>query len=241
MFAFVPNTCYAALVWADDFNDGNLEGWEQNGACTADELWLRWNRSISVGIAYRDSTIVVGTWKFDLIELAGAGTSKVTRVRFIHTNGFSPWMYYYVELTRDYTNGGTYPVYSLGKGVSGQRTALDSYDGLEGELTTHHFWVTRTSAGEMNVYVNGTLVMQAVNNEVDFSTYFHFATDRDTAIDNIEIDDEVLLPEVTPTTTGTPTDTSEPPPAIPMELVVVILGGAAVVVVVIAVILKRRG
>ena len=54
----------AEVVWSDDFDDGDYDGWEvKRGNWSADNGFLR---VLKDGDIYRPSTTSVGTWSFDV-------------------------------------------------------------------------------------------------------------------------------------------------------------------------------
>ncbi|MFW9944545.1 MAG: hypothetical protein ACFFB7_06060 [Candidatus Sifarchaeia archaeon] len=226
--AFGPVPCSGVVVWSEYF-DGPPDGWQLEG-CDADEGWLRINGSKEdpmgdpIAIANRSSTVTVGTWDYDVVELGSMG--GWLGVWFMaDTSNFHTANYYAVRLTRVMTATGSIPVFGLyrslntSQGVS--KVKLGSYDGPESPQGAHHIRVSRNQDGRIRVYVNGTLGIDVTDTEIDESTCFVFWDYiMDTALDNIVVTDE-------PETDG-----------IPWWLVVAI--GGVVIVVVALIIFKRR-
>ncbi len=225
--AFGPVPCSGAEIWTEDFDD-NPEGWMLQG-CDADEGWLRINGSMVDGmgepfaIANRSSTVAVGTWDFDLVELGRTG--GWLGVWFMaDSSNFHTANYYAVRLTRVMTATGSIPVFGLyrslntSQGVS--KVKLGSYDGPESPLGAHHISVSRSQDGHIRVKVNGTPAIDVTDTEIDESTCFVlWDYIMDTALDNIVV-------------------TDIPDSDFPWWLVVAI-GGVAIIVVVV-IVLKRR-
>jgi hypothetical protein len=138
-----------------------------------------------------------------------------------------PWEYYEVGIEHVSTSAGKKYVYTLGKKVEaefGMTETLDSYEGLEGaDLTgtVHHLAITRTEAGQMKVFLNGTLILEATDNEFTTPEYFSIEIEYDYAVDNVTVYDSIEIG------------------GIPMELLAV-GGGAVAIVVITLVTLKRR-
>lgn len=221
--ALGPVQCSAALVWSEDFNTVPLD-WYFWG-CDVDEGWLRMNGSEEVlgdpaCLANRSSSVTVGTWEFDLVELGS--TSGWLGVWFMADGSdFATSNYYAVQLTRSSTATGSIPVFGLYRNFDGAKVKLDSYDGPEGPLAAHHIAVTRNSAGRIRVSINETPAMDVTDTEIDESTYFVFwAIIMDTALDNIFVYDD-------------PGDGIS-------ELVILLVVGGAVIIVAGAVIWKRK-
>jgi hypothetical protein len=138
-----------------------------------------------------------------------------------------PWQYYQALIVRTSTSSGIKYVYYLEKKIEegwGTEETLDSYEGLEGtDLTgtVHHLAITRTEAGQMKVFLNGTLILEGTNNEFTTPECFCIWIEYDFAVDNVTVYDSIEIG------------------GIPTEFLAV--SGAAVAIVVITlVVLKRR-
>ena len=58
------NAVQAEVVWSDDFNDGDYDGWGiQRGNWSADNNYLRISNE---GDIYHPSAVSKGTWSFDV-------------------------------------------------------------------------------------------------------------------------------------------------------------------------------
>lgn len=194
---FCPVPCRCAVLWSEDFDDPP-DGWKLDG-CDADEGWLRINDTKfvlgdPVAIANCSSTVAEGTWEFDLVELGRTG--GWLGVWFM-ANGsdFATSNYYAVQLTRSSTATGSIPVFGLYRNFEGAKVKLASYDGPESPLGAHNIAVTRNSAGQIRVSVNGTPAIDVTDTNIDESTYFVFWDYiMDTALDNVVVSDEVWPP-----------------------------------------------
>jgi hypothetical protein len=134
-------------------------------------------------------------------------------------------MTYCLRVTQGTTSAGLKYLYAITRFNGESTVTLASGDGLEGlslKGTLHHIKITRTAAGQMSVYVNGTLVVETTDNEVSTSECFKMILGYDYAIDNIVVDDEILIGGV------------------PMELLAVSAGVVAIVVVTLVALKRRR-
>jgi hypothetical protein len=223
--AFGPVRCNAAVIWSEDFNTVPPD-WLLRG-CDVDEGWLRMNGSMEVAgdpacVANRSSSVTVGTWEFDLIELGATG--GWLGVWFMADGSdFATSNYYAVQLTRSSTATGSIPVFGLYRNFEEAKVKLASYDGPESPQGAHHITFTRNSAGQIKVYLNGTAVIDVTDTEIDESTYFVFwAIIMDTALDNVVVNDDL------------------PPPPPPPWWWLVIVAGGVIIIVVAAIVLKRK-
>jgi hypothetical protein len=240
-------TSSAALVWEDNFDDENLDGWTITGY----ESWsslvtITGNFSAEGGaltcldddinVARHDSTTNVGTWSFDMfVPDDGEG---VIDVMFM-SNGSRPYpdhfgsLFMSVEAWIDHGRFDFWMLRGTGNGVLFDQFVPAEFGGW------HHFDVTRESNGQFNLFHNGTFKHQVLNNDVATSTYFEVwcGNASGAMIDNIVVDDEITITRTTTTTDDGPTP---PPTPIPWDLIAIV-GGVGVVVIMLAIVcLKRR-
>ena len=215
----------ADLVWED--NDFATD-WQMNDAIEVTDGMLRYNGASTYGHAFHNSSVNVGSWEFDIIEYDSEREyvnvmfiANVDRVTYALNDG------YFVALTR-YSNYIKYDLYKAFDYPNLEVLASYTPDGPVVDPTIHHIKVSRDASGQIDVYINNTLQMQAdggLPSEDPFGSepVFYFFASRDVALDNVEV-----------------YDLTESPP-FPMELVVVAVAGAAIAVVVIVLIVKRKG
>ncbi|MGY5879493.1 MAG: hypothetical protein RTV31_04535 [Candidatus Thorarchaeota archaeon] len=235
---FFTNNASATEVWSDDF-ETDLGDWTILGYNSTDLSSIAGNFSIADGmltsldddinIARHDSTVSVGTWSFDMfVPDDDDGTGSID-VMFM-SNGSRPYPQY-ASLTISFEawyNENRFDLWEI-RGLN-DAALLDYFvpSGIEG------WWnviITRTSGGEFSIYLNETLRMSVVNNDVTSSTYLEFfcANATGAAIDNLVVDDEVWEPTTTPT-----------PTPLPWDLIAIGGGVAVVVIVLLILIIKRR-
>ena len=253
VFSSIPHST-AVVVWSDDFNDGNYDGW------TVEEG--DWDASTGVLIGYVPpwvtriwcpSTQVEGTWSFDHYNVADPPPDKTFTydVHFM-ANGsaaspgcdISGYGFRIKELSVYLIRWDSYkPVILRVNIVEGIRHNWNHYD------------ITRNSTtGEMNVFVNGTHVLQATDTTYNLSEKFvihleaRWSLNHYDAIDNIAVDDEItqVPPESELTTPPEPesttSTTTEPGPGEPLTLdqMLLVIGGGGVVLLVVAVVIIKR-
>ncbi|MFX0045957.1 MAG: hypothetical protein ACFE8Z_08920 [Candidatus Hermodarchaeota archaeon] len=217
----IPTLACADSSWEEVFD--NLDEWttERGSPKTIDGCL----RGSSYTQLSRPSNVTVGSWSFDAIDCwewspgdIRTAALKMSIMRSgnefcgvqIEHRGSIPRQYIY---TLEYAPPG------------GASIDLDTYQGLEGNAddlrgTIHHLKVTRTAAGDMNVYLNGTHILSGTNSEMTSSEKFQIYFAHDWAIDYIVVDDT--------------------PPGPPVELLAIGIGGAVVVVLATIVFLRRK-
>jgi hypothetical protein len=215
--------CDATEVWSDNFDDGNLDGWVADANTIVVDGTLRGSRATEV---YRPCNLTSGTWSFDMLDIGNwiMDWEPGLYVYFMSTHpDIFPQMTYCLRVTHGTTSAGLKYLYAITRFNGESTVTLASGDGLEGPSlkgTLHHIKITRTAAGQMSVYVNGTLVMETTDNEISTSECFKMILGYDYAIDNIVVDDAS--------------------PGIPMELLAVGAGAVAIVVVTLVALKRRR-
>ncbi|MHA2168826.1 MAG: transcriptional regulator [Candidatus Kariarchaeaceae archaeon] len=204
------NTVYAGEVFTDDFDDGDLEGWDLWGWNWTTPIIYAWEGSMinDNGIltsenpqngmwsyACQESTVVYGTWSFDWLPSA---TNARDFVSFISEDSWD-----WVNSTQIKTAYGYYLWLNPGnagviQGIQLQKhsgTALDvnvgTYTALEGLEGWHSLDITRTINGQFKIFVDGELVIEETDTDITESTKFCFGLDGDSAFDNVRISDSI--------------------------------------------------
>jgi hypothetical protein len=222
--ATIAEPCNATEVWSEDF-DGDFppDGWVIDAHTIVVDGTLCGSDAHEV---YRACNLTCGTWSFDILDIGGwsSGFQPAIYVYFMSSHPETPERTFYcLRITQGTTSTGLKYIYAITK-MDGEATVtLASGDGMERpdlSGTLHHIKVTRTAAGHMSVHVNGTLMVEATDNEISTSECFRLIFHHDYAIDNIVVDDA--------------------PPGIPMELLAVGAGAVAIVVVTLVALKRRR-
>jgi len=256
----------AAVVWSDDFNDGNLDGWT-----IADGNFIAYEHSsgdyalcvdpssASYGYAWCSSNDTVGQWSFDYYAPSGDINSFVDFWFIYNGTGLLDPKGYCVSVDRDADVPSLRLIRFDGSFVGGALIGLWVFPEIISATWTH-FDITRDGAtGEMNVWMNGTWIMDATDTEFNHSEKFVWMNfkggvigDRifqDIMLDNVVADDEILLYHDDGTTTTTePTTPTEPTTTDPGDgepfvldpMLLAIGGGAVALIIIIVIVLKRK-
>jgi len=225
----------ATVIWSDDFNNGNYDGWLicNNTVVNPPSAWSAANHYLQIdqgdsGTISHPSTLAYGTWSFDF---KANGTQVTTgqglSIGFISndindaTDVVNPedWSCYGLKIRAAITTEGKEFYLSLTKWYRGVFTTLDSSDSYLPVVGWHHIDVSRTTGGLFQVYVNDSLILQGTDTEMTTSELFVVSLADWNMVDNVVVDD------------APPTD----------WLPIAIIGASAVVIVaVLVIILKRR-
>ncbi|MFW9845902.1 MAG: hypothetical protein ACFFD6_04090 [Candidatus Thorarchaeota archaeon] len=246
-------TANAEVIWDDNFNDGNYDGWTicDNAALAAqfaaygftESQWSAADNYLKLdqegwGIISHPSNIAYGTWSFDIkVNETLVDSNTEFLIDFISND--------LVLTTDDWDAGSRYNIHfdvmstaetmalELRKFYDGDLTTIETYGSHVPVAGWHRINITRAEAGLFSIYHNDAEIMHVVDTDIDTSELLWLWFKDGIMIDNIVVNDEVLI-------TNTPTTTPPPPPPFDPTLLVVI-GGTAVVAIVLAIVfLKRR-
>lgn len=192
-------------VWYDDFNEGSYINWTvTQGLFSAADGTLRGVGSGPHWI-HRNSTVANGTWNFDIYH---NGTDHIALWFICNTLdqsfNYNPGEGYRLLIERDRLK--------LQLAHSGSIDTIGTNYG-ENFFGWWNFTVTREVSGEMDVFINGVLMICTMDNTFSTSNYFCFLAQGPHAIDNIRVLNSVEPPEFTLIrTTDTTTTTTETSP-----------------------------
>jgi hypothetical protein len=243
---YLPLACEGAVVWSDDFNDGNYDGWTicdnstlhdgnwgfSGSNWTAASFYLQVEAGYGEagwGIISHPSNVAYGKWSFSfranetLVESLDR-PEPIANFAFISEN-FYDWDDYGSDATGYWINIGTVATavgyeleIRLGGSVDGVDALDDSLEDLLPIAGWHQIEVTRSAAGLFKVFHNGSLILQGQNTEITTSEMIWLWNGYESMIDNIVVDD-----------------------APPLDLLpIAVVGASAVVIIVIVVIFLRR-
>jgi hypothetical protein len=253
LFFVSLNPTVASVIWSDDFNDGNYDGWTVgvgDWRVTDGELESYYVdvQSFPARI-WHDSSVVEGTWSFDF-------TTAVDYSVFEHnflfmgngTDATVTYDGYGIRVVEDnvmllkFNDGSTVPLFMA---------TIDDMDSWA------HVDITRSSStGEIYVYVNATSSLAEpdisyVDTDYDYSESFVITHNKEGfRFDNIVVNDEILIDPIiltTSTTTTTnslftyPTTTTTTGTGGEMPTMLIIAGGGIAVVVIVLIYYKMRG
>ena len=225
LVGYTPLGCRGAVVWSDDFNDGDYNGWtiyEDASNWSAASNYLQLDQ-VSNGMITHPSTVAYGTWSFDykVNETGFDGFTVVFISNDINEVGTSSWIGHWLRFSVAYTTEGRgtavslrYYNYSVGD------TETDSAEDQIPLAGWHHIEVTRTTAGLFSVYHNGSLIMQGENTDMTTSELFVFTGNHLDMFDNVVVSDD-------------PGQQSD-------WLIIAVIGASVVVIIAIVIIVLRR-
>ena len=191
----------AEVVWSDDFDDGDYDGWEvKRGNWSAENGFLRIS---DPGDIYRPSTTSVGTWSFD-VYVTPVGSNHFSflfmsdtpasyiPLDLLNFNGYLLMIYAFPD-----GRSSTLDLYSSTGSWKVKRELLEIYDvGMDLSYRWHHMDITRDDEGRICVYLNRRLVIDLVDRNSNSSSFFQFLSETGPAIDNIVVKDYVDPPHI---------------------------------------------
>ncbi len=198
VFSSFPQTA-AAVVWSDNFDDGNYDGWTvELGSFLVTDGELMSDTGTTIRIIWHASSQTVGTWSIDHWNPTHVNI-HAQNIIFLASGDVTP--------TADYSGYGIrireasvfLLRYDEGVSVSLVFTLFENF-----EQTWTHYDITRNSTGGLHVYVNATSTTAEPDLVVVDTTYDHsnkfilrggnnigaYAVSQ---IDNITVDNEILI------------------------------------------------
>ncbi|UCE10330.1 MAG: hypothetical protein JSW61_15390 [Candidatus Thorarchaeota archaeon] len=218
----------SAVVWSDDFNDNNTDGWEIWGMNYTDPASLPANYSVSEGvlrfrgvdnhwtIAMYNTTQGVGTWSFDLDVQDQhrhhfyvpffSGYWDYDSINWSQWLESVPYEYGIMPVIGEFSGWeDEFVLYRRSPG-SGSITPLGRYSHEE-MIGWHHIDIQRDSSGRIHVYLNETHVMSGQDTRFSVSECFKIYSQGGSAIDNIfAFDDFTHIDKVAPEWDQEPTN-----------------------------------
>jgi len=191
------NVGQAEVVWSDDFNDGNFDGWTiELGEWTVTNETLQGqdpDPERPYCALFKPSTVAYGTWSLD-IRLQ---RFKDLYVSFIDNNSTFGEFGYYYELKIEPHSDFTYFILYKNEG-----SHFDSYEALYSHVVYevldgawHHVDITRELNGKFSVYLDSELLFEIVDTNIVTSEEFWILSQQYGAlIDNIVIKNVVEVP-----------------------------------------------
>ncbi len=188
----------ATEIWSDDFEDGNYDGWtiiDGNYSATTGLLIAAGEKTDHHRLKH-DSNIAYGTWSFDVyINQTGLISGEHMYVYFC-TEAFGNLgeeKGYYLTLIPDSSWMVTPSSLILGSREGFPSKVLGVW-GYTGKLPEYlYIDITRDLNGHFNVYVDGTLIIEAMDTEYTVGNYFGFDSQGGHGLDNITVNNEVII------------------------------------------------
>lgn len=198
---YSPIQVSGALVWSEYFDELDFDTWTMQSCQLIDnELHGVNGDHAPAVIAYRESAVSVGTWKFDLREVGEWGEElDICKIYFMSPLELEvpDWEYYALSIVHASGSGGVRLSYRIEKYVDSQpKIFVDTYLGewmVSTKGTLHHFTITRVDSGQMTVYLNGTQIMQGTDTQLTTTGWFGFYTWDDWSLDNVECYDTIEI------------------------------------------------
>jgi hypothetical protein len=192
------NYCAAAVVWADNFEDGDISDWTvELGTFSVNDGSLR--GSGATNAISHASTIAYGSWTFDA-EITGMSSVYVSFLADEISGGISTSCYC-LRINR-------FDMQLL-ESTNYHNTMIGLYDPADTIAGWLHIEISRSASGHFTISVNGTQQIAITDTTHSASTFFVFYCNTDCALDNIEINNSAG-------TTTPPNGTQTPvPPGIP--------------------------
>lgn len=241
VFSLFPQSA-AAVVWSDNFDDGNYDGWTVTGGSftvTDGQLEVATMNGEYPALIEHQSNVTMGTWSFDI----HIGDEATLNWVFVHFMKDEPDYFFGVAMELEFFAA----TVTLNRISSTIPTEIDDWVNPGGIYRQAHIDVTHNETNYFYVYVNGSLAFETagiVPYHLTFD-YFAFGGSTGSTFDNLIVTEYVepipstttTPPDTTTTTTG---DTTPPPAPIDMTTMLIIAGGGIAVVVVIVIIVKMR-
>jgi hypothetical protein len=237
----------SAVVWADDFDDGNYDGWNVlNGTWSASSNALIATEGVGqheVNNIYFPSNVNYGNFSFDFFK-----DSSITCTHYyvgVHgydmreTGVLNVLAYFgiYLQITGDSTLQIIRSWNNVGDEIAAY-TAPETFDGW------YHIDMIVMSNHSIHVYLEGELVIDTTSLTVfDQSECFLVIAPDNGGIDNVVITDEEATTSTDTTSTTTEPTTTPTQSGTPMfdeATVLIITVGGILIVVIAIVILKKR-
>jgi hypothetical protein len=177
----------ASIAWSDDFDDGDLDGWDvwyQKGLYSVDDGVLTIKTG---GDLYQESTVLNGTWSFDL---------------YFDNNSETTHEFRFTEGTYNFQNLEVKQAQNTQIWITTQRDdgdAIPSYVDLGERLSDwHHIDITREDIGLIKVYLDGEFILEHFDDrEFDAEKLVVMYCCSGPVLDNLVVRDQIIefLPE----------------------------------------------
>jgi len=169
------------IIWEDNFNDQNLDGWIiSRGVFSAENgtLWAYGTEATISNRAYHECNVTVGSWHFDiLLRHDWYWRYHPPQIRFmVNSTDDIMWSGYVLDF---------YTLYRCDDSVLALylRVHTDTwkyiahYDFSVPANGWQDVRIHRTSDGRMSVFLNDSIVIEANDNSLSNSNYFVFDTE----------------------------------------------------------------
>ena len=183
-----PLTPDPSIVWSDDFDDGDMEGWEHLlGEPYVHEVAVYFGDS-GGGILY-PNTVKTGTWNFDVFICEES--RRTPEIWFILAElGPDQYANFTINITQQ-----PITLLEITRLDGNEETLIDKVTVREPEKLTgwHHVDITRDDSDNVNIYVDSALISK-FNEEFpyDSSVFFYYVICDGPALDNMIVRNQVI-------------------------------------------------
>ena len=177
----------ASIVWKDDFNDGDLNGWFAHELHPSEYFVEDGALAFGQGDGFigHDSDVLYGTWSFDVNLSGDFGKTNAIRITEGATNDQS--------ILIQNTPNTVVIIFNQFDGSDPKEKRIDLGKEVVG---WHHFDITKDVDNVIRVYMDGDFLLELFDDR-PFATdkIFLFSSYKGPAFDNIVVSDEVIYSE----------------------------------------------
>ena len=195
--------CTAQLSWSDNFNDGNYDGWTVfEGSYNASSLSLNTTGTDTDNFIYHNSSAAFGFWSFDLFVNESEGSAVGPRwglaiIRIGAPDDENPDGYVLSIISDETLAFQHIFLWRVDAGNVGpmvcENPTLSAINGWQA------INITRSLAGEFEVFVNGTSRMQGTDLTYTTSDTFYLGLTKGSMFDNLVVSGiEIPIPSTPP-------------------------------------------
>ncbi|UCE10696.1 MAG: hypothetical protein JSW61_01830 [Candidatus Thorarchaeota archaeon] len=192
----------SAVVWSDDFNDGDMDGWETWEYFGGDVNFtvvdgIVYSGGDGINMASHDSNVAYGTWSFDIL----IGGYQLSGVNFINdATGMGYGLRFCIESHNGIGQSSIQLIKDYPEVLLAHRVMNPS--------GWNNITVTRDNTGYFCVYDDENLIIEAVENSITTSVdvLFVFEESADCGFDNVVVSDTVDMDKAPPRFLQEPTD-----------------------------------
>jgi hypothetical protein len=178
-----------SIVWSDDFEDGDTEGWEQlvgENEHYISEGAVYFGKS-GGGILYRN-TVKTGTWSFDVFITENQRPNEFWFI--VSELGNDQYASFSINIIQQ-------PITKLEINhlVGDMETLIDTVTVREPERLTgwHHVDITRDEGGHVKIFIDREFVCEFNEDfPYDSSGFFYYYCCEGPALDNVVVRDQVI-------------------------------------------------
>jgi len=176
-----------SIVWSDDFEDGDMEGWEEMGDPYVEQGAVYFGES--GGVIFYRNPVKTGTWSFDAFLCEES--VRTPEIWFIVSElGNDQYANITINITKQ-------PITKLNITHldADEETTIDVVTVKESEILTgwHHVDITRDDADHVKIYVDQALIYE-FNQDFPYESdgFFYYVDCQGPALDNVVVRDQVI-------------------------------------------------